>query len=55
MLIIKQTCRLQKVRAGSRWESFRLSIPKSIVKSLNLDESELILEVVDGKVVISRL
>lgn len=53
-MILKQTTRLQKIRPGTKWESYRVCIPKSIVGELNLENAELLLEVDAKRIVISQ-
>ena len=53
--LIDMRIKLQKVRPGTKYESYRLSIPKAIVKLYKLDEYDFDMEFIDGKIVLSLI
>ncbi|MBA7648427.1 hypothetical protein ES703_56213 [subsurface metagenome] len=47
--------KLQKVRAGTKYESYRISIPKLIIKHYKLENSFFKLEIKGGKLILTPI
>lgn len=47
--------KLQKVRPNTKYESYRISIPKSIIEHLNLKDSKFKLEIKGKKLILTPL
>ena len=47
--------KLQKVRPGTKYESYRISIPKSVIKHYKLEDSKFKLEIKGKKIILSPL
>jgi bifunctional DNA-binding transcriptional regulator/antitoxin component of YhaV-PrlF toxin-antitoxin module len=46
--------KLQIVRKGTKYESYRITLPKSIVNALNLKNAELELKIEKGKIILVK-
>ena len=54
-MIFKQTARVQSVHRDTRWESYRVSIPKSMITALGLArEGTVLLEFVGDGILLSK-
>ena len=47
--------KLQKVRAGTKYESYRISIPKSIIVHYKLEDCEFKLEIKGKKLILTPI
>ena len=47
--------KIQKVRPNTKYESYRVSIPKSIIKHYKLENSLFKLEVKQGKLILTPI
>ncbi len=47
--------KIQKVRPNTKYESYRISIPKSIIKHYKLENSLFKLEVKQGKLILTPI
>ena len=53
-MILSTTSSIQKVRPNTNWETYRIGLPKSMVKALNLEEGKLLIELRDKMITISK-
>ena len=47
--------KLQKIRAGTKYESYRVSLPKSLIEFHNLQDALFLIEFKRGKLVLNPL
>ena len=54
-MIFKQTARVQRVHRDTRWESYRVSIPKSMITALGLEkDGKALIEFIGDGILLSK-